>query len=224
MIENWQTRILGPNEIVDYSSEMIARYQRQPNGQDLIQREPMVGLRYLLEDTNAQSFPNYAQRLQQLSSILSVGQNCGKMLLGTDCIIRETELNESRFGFWLCTFPVPLSRVAERLQQVDNLLRKLHVNLGLVSTEVIDINISGRCLPMETEYRLRNVMIMEPYNSILQVPTNSPYKLGRIERISNEFMIMRTRWNWSKYRISGKVDTHTSDIVTISQLLAGMFR
>lgn len=217
MIENYQRRVLSPGEVVDYAAEVMYKYQPVN-----LQCEPLVGLRVLLKDTNGR-VTDPATRLSQIDAYMSVTSNCGGVLRGTGCILREAMPNELQDGIWLITFPCTTSVLATQLTNMMNVLNYMAQNLGIVSTEIVDINVSGRCPMTEEGGRLSSVQITPKYATVLSSPTNSPYKLGHIVRINDMFAMLRTRWDWSKYRVPGKIDYHADDIMVLSQLMTGMF-
>jgi hypothetical protein len=111
--------------------------------------------------------------------------------------------------------------------QLDNLnlvLNRLAQGLGIISMEVIDINVSGRCAIGETEARMSNILIPPEYRNVLAEPTNTPYKIGHLIRINDQFALLRTRWDWSNKRSVNSVNHHYQDLLIIPQLLMGMFR
>ncbi len=219
-IENYQTRVLGPIETVDYATEMMHIYRPEN-----LQSEPMIGLRILLRDLNAR-VTDPATRLSQIDAYMAIGPNCGKMLFKSGCILREAmpnDLNGSMDGLWLITFPVPTSVLMSQLNNMSNILTYMRQNLGIESTEVIDINVSGRCPVAEEASRIASVQIVSPYDMVLASPGNSPYKIGHIIRINDQFAMLRTRFDWTRFRTPGRVDYHVSDIMLLSQLMSGMF-
>ncbi len=217
MIETYQRNVLSPNATVDYASEMMQRYRPEN-----LQCEPMIGLRVLLKDLNAR-VTDPKTRLSQIDAYMGVNANCGGVLRGTGCILRETMPNEMQDGLWLITFPVPTSVLMQILSNMSNVLTFMRENLGIESTEVIEINASGRCPVAEEGNRLGMVQIVPPYNMVLAPPNNSPYKIGHITRINDMFALLRTRWDWSKFRVPGKIDYHVNDIMLLSQLMVNMF-
>lgn len=219
-IEQYQARVLGPNETVDYATEMMRIYRPEN-----LQYEPMVGLRVLLRDLNAR-VTDPATRLSQIDAHMAVAPNCGKVLLKSGCILREAmpnDLNGSLDGLWLITFPVPTSVLMGQLNNVANVLTYMRQNLGIESQEVIDINVSGRCPVAEEATRMAAVQIVQPYNAVLASPTTSAYKIGHIIRINDMFAMLRTRFDWSRFKQPGRIDYHANDIMLLSQLISGMF-
>lgn len=211
MIENYQRQVLGPNDIVDYATEMVQKYRPEQ-----LQVEPMIGFRVLLKDLNAHVAPP-AQRLKMIDAEL-------RILVDTGCIIRESLPSEAKDGLWLVTFPVPTSLLMRQIENVTRILVYLQNRLGIISVEVIDINVSGRCPVGETELRMGNLVIPQEYHGILTEPLNTPYKVGHLIRINESFALLRTRWDWSSRRIAGKVNLHRQEMLIIPQLLTAVFR
>jgi hypothetical protein len=210
MIENYQSHILKPTEIVDYSAELM-------NGvrPETIQMEPMIGFKLLTKDMNAGTAPSQAARFQYLE------MNLG-FLKDTGCIIRETQPIESPDGFWIISFPVPISQLATQLMSITRVMDFIAANFGIVSMDSVEINVSGKCRVGETEWRLANVNIPAQIRQSLIEPSNTPYKLGHIIRINDDFAMLRTMWDW---RRSGTTTAqHMSDLLVIPQLISGMFR
>ncbi len=208
MIDAYQTRILKPGEIVDYSNELIRGCRPET-----IQMEPMIGFKILLKDLNAY-VTTQAARFQFLESNLG-------FLRGTGCILRETEPVEAPDGFWIITFPVPQSQLPTQLMKLTNTMDILSSQFGIVNQGLIEINVSGRCPVMETEFRLTSVLIPHQYRQHLVEPTNTPYKMGHLVRINDEYALLRTMWDWRSQGVDSL--SSMSDLLVIPQLIAGMF-
>lgn len=208
MIENYQSRILAANEIVDYASEVMVS-----NRPEVIQFDPMVGFKILMKDLNAFSMPQN-QRFQQIE------QNLG-FLSGTGCIIRETNPREAVDGFWLISFPVPLSLINMQITNIMRVLSVLKNSFGIVSLDLIEINVSGRCPLNEVEFRFARVAIPPEIRNYMVEPNNTPYKLGHIVRINDNYAMLRTMWDW---RSQTNKQSRSSDLIVIPQLIANMFR
>lgn len=213
MIENYQSHILKPSEIVDYATE-IMRGLRPEN----VAAESLVGFRILCKDLNAMSFGTQSERFRMLEMNLGFLKNTG-------CIIRETHLAESNDGFWLITFPVPLSQLSTQLTKLMNVMNYMAGQLGIVSRDVVEINISGRCLVSETEARLGRVSIPPVYDQYRIEPTNTPYKMGHLVRINEEYALLRTMWNFSlgSNTQPGGIQNRFQELLIIPQLLNNSF-
>jgi len=210
MIENYQSHILKPAEVVDYSAELI--HGLRP---EIIQMEPMIGFKVMVRDMNAYTTPSQAARFQFIEMNLGFLKDSG-------CIIRETQTTESPDGFWVITFPVPQSQLSAQMSKLTIVLDFLTSNFGIIPVDVVEINVSGRCPVGESEWRLANVNIPSAIRQYSVEPTNTPYKLGHIIRINDEFAMLRTMWDW---RNSGMPSSsHLSDMLVIPQLISGMFR
>ena len=209
MIENYQSHILKPQEIVDYSAELIRGVRHET-----IQMEPMIGFKLMTKDMNA-NVTTQAARFQYLEMNLA-------FLKDTGCIIRETMPIEAPDGFWVISFPVPLSHLSAQLMNITRVMDFIATNFGIVSSDMVEINVSGKCRQGETEWRLANVNIPAQIRQSLIEPSNTPYKMGHIVRINEEFAMLRTMWDW---RRSGTTTAqHMSDLLVIPQLIGGMFR
>lgn len=209
MIENYQSHILKPTEVVDYSAELMHSLRAET-----IQMEPMIGFKLMTKDMNAYATSQSA-RFQYLEMNLGFLRDSG-------CIIRETQPVESPDGFWVVSFPVPISQLSQQLMNITRVMDFIAVNFGIVSADVVEINVSGRCRVGETEWRLANVNIPAQIRQSLIEPVNTPYKLGHIIRINDDFAMLRTMWDW---RRSGTTTaSHMSDLLVIPQLICGAFR
>jgi hypothetical protein len=199
MIENYQCKILGPTEIVDYTSAIKQAYPPQA-----VMSEPFIGFKVLCKDVSGMPAQ---QRFPQIETSLG-------FLRGSGCIIRETSMKMPD-GFWVISFPVPRSQAMEQLQKLMTVLMTFEKYFGIIRQDLIEINVSGRCSMPETETCFRNVTLPQHYMKACVVPNNSPYRLGTITRINQMFMMFRSRW-------ALKVSS-TEDILVIAQLLCGMF-
>ena len=211
MIENYQTHILKPDEIVDYSSELMRSFRPEQ-----ICYEPMIGFKVLCRDLNSYIMGTNQARFQAIEQTLGVLRNTG-------CVIRETHMNESSDGFWIVTFPVPKSHL---LQQVNNLMSVLKFfadNLGIVSTDVCEINVSGRCNYNETEGRLSSIVIPNVYSYALVEPQNTPYKMGHVIRINQAYILLRTMWDFGRNGSGTKVANRYNELTIIPQILTNAF-
>lgn len=207
MIENYQSKILKPDEVVDYSNEIIRGLRPET-----IQMEPMIGFKVMMKDLNAFA-TTQSQRFQFLEMNLA-------FLRGTGCIIRETQPIEAKDGFWVITFPVPQSQLSNQLMKLTAVMDFMANQFGIVPQDLIEVNVSGRCPIAETEWRLGSVNIPQQIRRFMVEPTNTPYKMGHIIRINEDFALLRTMWDW---RNQANGQSHMSDLLVIPQLLAGMF-
>ena len=218
MIEQYQQQVLRPGDVVDYASEMMQLYRPEQ-----LAVEPMVGFRVLCKDMNAHTASPPA-RMQTIDSYIGVGQGKGCILSQTGCVLREATPMELQNGLWLLSFPVPQSQLARQIENINTVLNRLAQMLGIISVEVIDINVSGKCAIGETEMRMSNIIIPPEYHKVLAEPTNTPYKFGHLIRINDQFALLRTRWDWSTRRNPNSVNHHYQDMLIIPSLLMGMFR
>lgn len=214
MIEQYQSHILKPSEIVDYSTELMRGFRPEN-----ITMEPMVGFKVLCKDLNAMSYGCQAERFKMLE------QNLG-FLIGTGCIIRESHPVESPDGFWVITFPVPMSLLSQQLTNLMNVLNYMAGQLGIVARDILEINISGRCSSVETEARLSRISIPQMYEAARIEPQNTPYKMGHMTRINEEFAMLRTMWNFSMNGSvqTGGIQNRFQELLVLPQLLSNAFR
>lgn len=196
----YQTHVAGPTEIIDYSSIVVGRYPSAA-----VQMEPFIGIKVLVRDTNA-SYMSPHDRMMQIE------QNLG-FLRNTGCIIRETSAKMPD-GFWVISMPVPRSQIVQQIQNINNVLGTLEQYFGIVKHQgIVEINVSGRCLPQDTERCLRNLIIPDIFNNLLVSPENTPYKIGHVLRINDTFMLLRTRWHLNR----------VDDAAVLSQCISSVF-
>lgn len=199
MIEQYQTRVLGPTECVNYSETIKASYPPVA-----VQREPFVGFKVLCKDT--------VGAVNQMERLRYIDANLG-FLRGKGCIIRETNSTQMPDGFWVIAFPVPRSQANQQLMNLMEVLSVFERFFGIVRQDLVEVNVSGRCSYMETENCLRGIFIPQAYSSKLIPPTNSPYRFGTVTRINQMFMILRTRWNLK----------NPDDIMVLAQILSSIY-
>jgi hypothetical protein len=207
-IEMYQSGVLGPRQIVDYSGTVMQCYPPEA-----VQRESFIGFKVLLRDRAAAS-QHPRMRLEAIDRLLC------QILPGTGCIVREASVEEvpDKSGLWLITMPVPHSQLMMQIMNMMNVLQKLE-QFSIVIGGQYEINVSGRCNPMETETRLGNVYVPPEYMNFIINPINSPYKYGIIKRISEQFMCYRTRWNFGMKPILEV----QKDLILLSNLFSTMY-
>lgn len=185
-----QTRVIRAVDIVNYSG--IIRMGYRP---ETVQMEPFIGIKILCRDSQANTMAP-AQRIAQLDQFLGTPNTMNGLtpLSGTGCCIRETKYSIMPDGFWVITLPVPRTQLPI---QIGNLMRTLTMfkQIGIAPTGYVEINVSGRCPINALESCLSSLMIPEPYIQYLDQPSDSPYKIGRVVRINDNFICLRTRWN-----------------------------
>jgi len=199
MINQYQSRVLGPTEVVDYASIVKQAYPPQA-----VQSEPFIGFKILCRDLNANGV-NPADRLRQIDANLG-------FLRGKGCIIRETSM-QMPDGFWVISFPVPRSQAQQQLMNLGAVLDVFERFFGIVRQDLVEVNVSGKCTLADTENCLRGVVIPTRYMPFLVTPNNSPYRLGSVVRINQMFMMFRTRWTLK----------NPEDMIVLAQLLSSMF-
>lgn len=181
-IETFQSRVIGPTEVVPYSEIVMQAYPPYA-----ISMEPFVGLKVLVRDTQANRGTPQA-RLQYIDQYMPT------LLQNHGVIIRETNNQIMMDGYWVITMPVPKSQLSQQLTNLGHVLQVLEKHFGIVYQDMIDINISGRCPLIDTERSLSQVRVPKLYQQYLVSSDNSPYKLGYIVRINDEYLVLRTRW------------------------------
>lgn len=206
LVQQYQSRVLGPTEVVDYSSIVMNSYPA-----DAFHQEPFIGFKVLCTDTNAYSGPP-AERLRYIDANLG-------FLRGTGCIMRETS-SAKPDGFWVMTLPCPRSQLTIALNNMMNVLATLEQYFGIIREGIIEICVSGKCSVYETESRLGCLSITPRYLTRLVPPENTPYRLGHVRRINKQFMMLRTRWDMNK---SDSPMSIYEDLTVLSQLLASMY-
>lgn len=205
LVQQYQMRVIGPSEVVEYSRIVMESYP--PQAPHL---EPFIGFKALCRDGNAFTM-NPADRLRQIDANLG-------FLRGTGCIIRETK-SSMPDGFWVITLPVPRSQVSQQLSNFMTVLRIFEQNFGIVCQGLFEINVSGRCNITDTERCLSGLMIPPRYTDALVSPENTPYRFGNVVRINDEFMCLRTRWS---FKATQSMD-HCEDLIVLSQLISSMY-
>jgi len=204
-VQQLQSKVIGPSDVINYSSVIRQSY---PTG--AIQVEPFIGFKVLCHDRNA-TITNPRERLAQIDSNLG-------FLRGTGCIIRETNI-QMPDGLWVITLPVPRSQANTQINNLLNVLMVLERSFGIVSQNMYEINVSGRCFESGTERCLGGLMIPPRYLGSILVPDNTPYKYGSVVRINDEYMCLRTKWNLQNTSAQNRYE----DLVVLSQLISSIY-
>jgi hypothetical protein len=205
LVEQYQRQVLGPTQVVDYSAVVMQAYPPQA-----MQMEPFVGFKILCKDTNAFT-TDPRTRLSQIDSGLG-------FLSGKGCIIRETDMSMPD-GFWVITMPVPRSQVNQQLNNLMNVLTILEQYFGIIRSCMVEINVSGKCNIADTERCLSGLTIPSRYMTELEMPENTPYRIGHITRINDNFMVLRTRWRFHNPPTTDRYE----DLVVLSQLISSIY-
>lgn len=210
-----QTRILRCEDIVDYSSIVMAGY----NGA-IIQSEPFVGIKILCKDANANMNGNPAQRIAQLDQFLASPLPMTGLVpfAGTGCCLRETKRSIMPDGFWLITLPVPRSVLGTQIQNLIKTVQMLG-QIGISQIGYVEINVSGRCPLNAVENCLSNMMIPENYMQYADQDMQSVYRFGKVERINANFICFRSRWH-----LAPNDPNLYQTISAISLLISAMYR
>lgn len=207
-------KVISPSEIIDYSGLIISQYERRFPG--ILNSQPMVGFKILMRDLDAFKAPGQ-DRLRYIDSFLP------KILTGNGCILRETH-STMPDGLWLITLPVPITQLNDtvvnqvgRLSQIMSILER---ELNIVPSDIVEVNISGRCTVADMESRIASVIIPENIRGMHQQPDNWSCKLGTIIRINEGFALLRTRWNMGNIDDFHRKET----MLLISNILSTIFR
>lgn len=210
-----QTHVIRAEEIVDYSGIVKSAYPYYA-----MQSEPFIGLRILCKDTRANTtYP--AQRIAQIDSFLASGINFGTVtpLHGTGCALRETKYSIMQDGFWTITLPVPRSQFHIQLGNLIRVITMLKQQLGIVQLGYIEINVSGRCTVNDVEVCLNSLHLPDTYMKFSEPPANSPYKIGTITRINDNYVCLRSRW-----RFDPTSQDMFDNISAIAQIISSIYR
>jgi hypothetical protein len=206
LVQQYQQRVLTPEEPVDYSNIVMQSYPPQA-----LQQEPFIGFKVLCTDTQAFTY-NPGDRIRYIDANLG-------FLRGKGVIIRETNKNKPD-GFWVISLPVPRSQVNTALNNLFDVLASLEQYFGIVRDGLFEINVSGRCHVTEVERCFSSLSIPQRYMSNLIPSNNILCSMGHIQRINDNFMCLRTRWDLSR---SNTPQAHFEDLTVLSQLIASMY-
>lgn len=206
LVQQYQQRVLTPEEPVDYSNIIMQSYPPQA-----LHQEPFIGFKVLCTDTQAFNY-HPGERIRYIDANLGIIRNKG-------IIIRETNSNKPD-GFWIITLPVPRSQITTALNNLFEVLSVLAQYFGIVRDGLFEINVSGKCHVTEVERCFASLSIPQRYMSNLVPSGNVLCSMGQIQRINDNFMCLRTRWNLT----GGNGSTsHFEDLTVLSQLLASMY-
>lgn len=200
-----QMHIAVADEIIPYSDLIQAAYPAP-----ILQVKPLIGLRIgLLDPTTMNPRDRILTLEQQLPSILG----------GTRCLLRETPLNAA-FGYYLITLPVPREQLPAVVAEAIKVIQILEQYFGIQVSKEYEINVSGRCSLVETEIKLSSWTTPAQYASCLEVQANTPYQIGRVERINPEYILIRTRWRLNP---NANILMDFEDIKLLAQLLTAIY-
>jgi hypothetical protein len=184
----YQNRVLGYSEIVYYDQILMGGKYREA-----IKREPMIGIKVLLKDTNAFSAPSPAERIRFINSGLA------SVLRETGCCLRESKSTIMPDGFWLISFPVPRSQLGLQINQIIKTIINFGNYLGFACMGLVELYISGRASQYELMDRISKVELPEKYRAQLVKPDNGSqfisYNFGCIIPINQYFSLVKTRWS-----------------------------
>ena len=205
MIRSLQTKIWYADDIIPYDQLITSSYPVQ-----VIQGDQLIGLKIGLADhVNMPA----AERIIRLEQILP------NILAGTRCMLRETPIT-APFGYYLLTMPVPKDQLRGIMNEVIRVLTILERDFGITVTKEYEINVSGQCSPMETEYKLARFDVPSEYIGMLVHQPGSPYSIGYVERINEGYITVRTLWS---YPVNTNIISDLEHIKMLAYLIAGIF-
>lgn len=209
LVRQYQTHVLGPSEGVDYASIIKNTYPAEQ-----LRVEPVIGIKALCTDHQAGGNP--AERLAYLDTQVPY-------LVGNrGCIVRETNPTKPD-GLWVITIPTVRRFLNNQLANVIEVIEAMAANYGITSDGLFDLSVSGRCTPYETEQMFQQLIIPKSLESKL-VPTNNIMcRLGHIQRINDEFVCLRTRWDFSDIGMQ-TFRQNIDNIAQIAQVIVSVFK
>jgi hypothetical protein len=205
MIRSLQTKIWYADDIIPYDQLITTSYPVQ-----VIQGDQLIGLKISLADHVRMPA---AERIVRLEQILP------NILAGTRCMLRETPIT-APFGYYLLTMPVPKDQLRGIINEVIRVLTILERDFGITVTKEYEINVSGQCSPMETEYKLARFDVPSEYIGMLVHQPGSPYSIGYVERINEGYITVRTLWS---YPVNTNIISDLEHIKMLAYLIAGIF-
>lgn len=205
MLRSLQTQIFDAGYNIPYSEIVLAYYPPE-----LVMAEPLIGLKIGLSDN---SNINPKDRLMYIEQVLPI------ILSGTRCFMRETPLN-TPFGYYLLTVPVPRDQIRDLVNEVIRVLTILENQFGITVNKEYEVNVSGPCNPMELEFKLMRFEVPSQYAPALVQQYNSPYTIGRVERINDGYITVRTRW---RFGTNSNVLTDFEHLKVLAHLIAGIY-
>lgn len=190
-VNNYMHHILHPDEVFPYSELIMMNYERPNPG--ILAMSPFVGFKIRLTDFDASKCPP-GYRIAHLE------RNMGGILTGNGCLLRETNPQVSVDGFYLLTLPVPVQQLDDyncnQLGRICDVLSLLDTNFNIAPNPYFEINVSGRSNILETPERL-GMLRLGNYKD-MAIPQDGPYNAGRVIRINNDYMLLRTQWDMSR--------------------------
>ena len=190
-----QSRVLGPDTNVDYSTIIMQSYPAFA-----IQTQPFVGFKIKCRDTQAgRMYGQQEARVRQIDQFLNpppnaYGQQLPMPLAGSGCILRATHF-QMPDGIWVITMPSPVRYLKDELDRLFKVLQLLEQRLGIVLTgEDYEINVSGICPVNNVETTLSKLNIGPSYMKMLETPSNTPFRYVHLLRINDTYACFRTRW------------------------------
>jgi hypothetical protein len=211
LARQYQTRVLSASEGVDYASIIKSTYPPEQ-----LRCEPVVGFKALCTDRQAYA-GNARDRLAFLDT--QVGYVVGPR----GCIVRETNASKPD-GLWVITIPTVRRFLGNQLTNLRETLDIFGNNYDIHSDKIFDVSVSGRCSPVETEQMFQQLIIPKNLEAAL-VPTNNIMcRLGYIQRINDEFVCLRTRWDFSRINANGTNASSIDNLAQIAQVIVSIFK
>lgn len=203
-------RILKPQEIVDYATIIMGAYP--PHA---IASEPFISFKLLVRDPAANGYVNgnAAVRIAQIESNLTP-------IIGKGVLIRETEYNVCSDGYWLISLPVPRSQISIAIQNLVDVVLFLNRTFGFKEQPAVEINVSGKCGFNDVEKCICGLVIPDMYQQCVIQPNDSPYRVGKMIRINEQYVLFRTKWDLSR---GGNSRSMQSDIMLLGQLISSIY-
>lgn len=210
----YQQQVMAYSQVVYYDQILMNGMYR-----DAIKKEPMIGIKVLLRDTNANSAPTPSERIRFINTGLF------RVLNQTGCFLRESKNTVMNDGFWLVSFPVPRSQLSLQINQIINTMNNFGAYLGFTFTGLIELYISGRATQYELMSRISTINMPEKYQRQLVKPDSGSqfisYNLGCIIPINQFFSLIKTRWSIDP--VSLQYDGLRDTIENVSLRLSSVF-
>lgn len=212
-IQQYQSHVLAANEFVDYAS--MARQSYPPQS---FRNEPFIGLKILLRDPTVNPMDPVAvnEKLRVVDSIVPTATH------GRGLIVRESDPKQMTDALWIITMPVPRSQMPMQIRYAFDLVNEMEQRLGFQRCGLFEINVSGFYPgPNENLIMAMNSSLAysEKFKSASVPYESSPYRFGTVKRISNEFAMLRTRWDLGQRGLKDQFD----DVITIASLICSSF-
>lgn len=211
LIRHYQTRVLSTSEGVDYASIIKSTYPPEQ-----LRVEPVIGIKALCTDHDA-----YKQHPKDRLGFLDT--QIPYIVGPRGCIVRETNASKAD-GLWVVTIPTVRRFLNEQITNLKAVLDIFSGNYNISSDGLFDISVSGRCTAAETEQMFQQLIIPKHLESSLVQSSNIMCRLGYIQRINDEFVCLRTRWDFARNGTHNSVEMNMDNIAQIAQIIASIFK